>query len=228
MRRSASGSPGRGVGRSRTAPPAVEEPRPVPAAPTLSDKMRVCVARIGAAHGTSGEVRLWSFTAQPQAVAGYGALETKDGARAFEIEALRPAGPAGPAGLAGDCFIARLKGVTDRSAAELLRNLFLYVPRERLPAPQPDEFYHADLIGLAVEDSRGKTIGSVVAIHNFGAGDLLEIALDEGSDTIMLPFTAAAVPQVEVATGRIVIDAGASLIEGAEQHRTRPRKPTRE
>jgi 16S rRNA processing protein RimM len=187
--------------------------------------MRVCVARIGAAHGTSGEVRLWSFTAEPQAVAGYGALETKDGARAFEIEALRSAGPAG---LAGDCFIARLKGLTDRSAAELLRNLFLYVPRERLPAPQPDEFYHADLIGLAVEDSRGKTIGSVVAIHNFGAGDLLEIALDGGTDTIMLPFTAAAVPQVEVATGRIVIDADACLIEGADQHRTRPRKPTRE
>jgi 16S rRNA processing protein RimM len=187
--------------------------------------MRVCVARIGAAHGTSGEVRLWSFTAQPQAVAGYGALETKDGARAFEIEALRPAGPAG---LAGDCFIARLKGVTDRSAAERLRNLFLYVPRERLPAPQPDEFYHADLIGLAVEDGCGKTIGSVVAIHNFGAGDLLEIALAEGSDTIMLPFTAATVPHVEIAAGRIVLDPGANLVDTETQQRSRAPKPIHE
>ena len=112
----------------------------------------MCVARVGAAHGTNGEVKLWSFTAERGAVARYGPVETADGARSFEIEALRPA---------GDCFIARLKGVTGRSAAERLRDLDLYVPRARLPAPQPDEFYHADLIGLAVEDGRGKTIGSV-------------------------------------------------------------------
>jgi 16S rRNA processing protein RimM len=195
------------------------------AAPAVSDKTRICVARIGAAHGTNGEVRLWSFTAEPQAVACYGALETPDGVRAFEIEALRPAGSAAPA---GDCFIVRLKGVTDRSAAEHLRNLDLYVPRARLPAPQPDEFYHADLIGLAVEDGCGKPIGSVVAVHNFGAGDLLEIALGEGRDTVMLPFTAAAVPQVEIAAGRIVLDPGANLIdEAAQQQRAQPRKPPR-
>jgi 16S rRNA processing protein RimM len=221
MRRSDSGLPGTGVGGSRTAPPAAEKPRPALAAPVVSDKTRLCVARIGAPHGTNGEVKLWSFTAEPQAVTGYGALETADGARAFEIEALRPAGSA------GDCFIARLKGVTDRSAVERLRNLDLYVPRARLPAPQPDEFYHADLIGLAVDDGRGRMIGSVVAVHNFGAGDLLEIALDEGSDTVMLPFTAAAVPQVEVAAGRIVLDPAAKLIEGAHQRRAQPRKPAR-
>ena len=177
----------------------------------MPEKTHVCVARIGAAHGTSGEVRLWSFTAEPQAVAGYGALETAGGARSFEIEALRPAP-------AGDCFIARLKGVTDRSAAERLRNLELYVPRARLPAPQPDEFYHADLIGLVVEDGRGRAVGSVIAVHNFGAGDLLEIRLVEGGDTVMLPFTAAVVPQVEIAAGRIVLDPGAYPIVDAARH----------
>jgi 16S rRNA processing protein RimM len=174
----------------------------------MPEKTHVCVARIGAAHGTSGEVRLWSFTAEPQAVAGYGALETAGGGRSFEIEALRPAP-------AGGCFIARLKGVTDRSAAERLRNLELYVPRARLPAPQPDEFYHADLIGLVVEDGRGRAVGSVMAVHNFGAGDLLEIRLVEGGDTVMLPFTAAVVPQVEIAAGRIVLDPGAYPIADA-------------
>ncbi len=118
--------------------------------------------------------------------------------------------------------------MTDRSAAERLRNLDLYVPRGRLPAPQPDEFYHADLIGLAVEDGRGKPIGSVVAVHNFGAGDLLEIALAEGRETVMLPFTAAAVPQVDIAAGRIVLDPGASLVEGAQPRRAQPYKPARQ
>ena len=162
-----------------------------------SDKNRICIARIGAAHGTSGQVRLWPFTAEPQAVGGYGPLETADGARSFEIEALRPA---------KDCLIARLKGVTDRSAAERLCNLDLYVPRERLPVVQHDEFYHADLIGLAVEDAGGKAIGTVVAVHNFGAGDLLEIAPASGGETVMLAFTAAVVPRVEIAAGRIVLD----------------------
>jgi 16S rRNA processing protein RimM len=172
---------------------ATQYPRPA----VKPDRNRICVARIGAAHGTSGEVRLWPFTAEPQAVGGYGALETADGARSFEIEAVRPA---------KDCLIARLKGVTDRSAAERLCNLDLYVPRERLPVAQHDEFYHADLIGLAVEDAGGKAIGSVVAVHNFGAGDLLEIAPAAGGDTVMLAFTAAVVPRVEIAAGRIVLD----------------------
>jgi 16S rRNA processing protein RimM len=172
---------------------ATQPPRPA----VEPDKNRICVARIGAAHGTSGEVKLWPFTAEPQAVGGYGPLETADGARSFEIEALRPA---------KDCLIARLKGVTDRSAAERLCHLDLYVPRGRLPTPQHDEFYHADLIGLAVEDAGGKAIGTVVAVHNFGAGDLLEIAPAAGGDTVMLAFTAAVVPRVEIAAGRIVLD----------------------
>jgi 16S rRNA processing protein RimM len=160
------------------------------------EKHRVCVARIGAAHGTRGEVRLWPFTAEPEAVAKYGPLETADGTACFEIESLRTA---------KDGFVARLKGVTDRSAAERLRNVELYVPRLRLPDPEPDEFYHADLIGLAAIEANGGALGTVIAVHNFGAGDILEIA-PSGGDPFMVPFTVAAVPVVDLAAGRIVVE----------------------
>ena len=159
-------------------------------------EQRICVARLGAAHGVRGEVKLWSFTADPAAVADYGPFATADG-RVVEIETLRPA---------KDFFVARLKGVADRTAAERLRNAELFVPRERLPAPaDSDEFYHADLIGLAVVDANGAALGSVVALHNFGAGDIIEVRRAESRDTVLLPFTQAAVPQIDVAAGRIVV-----------------------
>jgi 16S rRNA processing protein RimM len=157
---------------------------------------RVLVAQIGAAHGLRGEVRLRSFTAEPMAVKEYGALESEDGAHAFTIEALRPA---------KDVLIARLAGVTDRDAAEQLRNVKLYVPRARLPEPETDEFYHADLIGLAAVATDGRELGTVVALQNFGAGDLIEMKRLDGA-TELLPFTKAVVPEVDVAGGRIVVD----------------------
>ena len=158
---------------------------------------RVCLGQIGAAHGVRGEVRLRSFTSDPAAIADYGPLETEDG-RVLEIEALRPA---------KDHFVARLSGIGDRDAASALTNTKLYVPRERLPRTEdPDEFYHADLIGLAAVDRAGKTLGTVVAIHNFGAGDLIEVRPVEGGMTVMLPFTDTVVPAVDVAGGRIVVD----------------------
>jgi 16S rRNA processing protein RimM len=199
--------PGRSGGASaprRPEPRAKPRAARRPPAATGSDKHRICVARIGAAHGIGGEVKLWPYTADPLAVGRYGSLETEDGRRSFAIESLRPA---------GDCFIARFKGVTDRSAAERLCQTDLYVLRAQLPAPQPDEFYHADLIGLAVEDRGGKSLGAVVAVHNFGAGDLLEIAPAEGGDTVLFPFTAAHVPQVDIAAGRIVLDRLADFFE---------------
>jgi 16S rRNA processing protein RimM len=156
---------------------------------------RVCVAQIGAAHGVRGEVRLKSFTADPLSVARYGPLETEDG-RQLEIEALRPA---------KDRLIARLKGVADRGAAEALRNIRLYVPRERLPQPADDEFYQADLVGLAAQTRNGEPFGIVKAVHNFGAGDLLEIEPAAGGATVLLPFTETVVPVVEIANGRIVV-----------------------
>jgi 16S rRNA processing protein RimM len=163
-----------------------------------SSAERVCVGRIGTAHGTRGEVKLWSFTADPMAIAEYGALATEDGARTFTIETLRPG---------KDFLVARLAGITDRTAAERLCNLDLYIARERLPQPaDADEFYHADLIGLAVVGTDGRTLGTVVAIHNFGASDLIEVRPAQGGMTVMVPFTDAIVPTVDVAGGRIVID----------------------
>jgi 16S rRNA processing protein RimM len=157
---------------------------------------RICLGQIGAAHGVGGEVRLRSFTAEPAAIAGYGPLETQDG-RVFSIEALRPA---------KDHFIARLSGVVDRDAARALANAKLYVPRERFPELEaPEEFYHADLIGLAVLDGAGERLGTVVAIHNFGAGDLIEVQQAAGGATQMLPFDQATVPVVDIAAGRIVV-----------------------
>jgi 16S rRNA processing protein RimM len=158
---------------------------------------RVLVARIGAPHGVRGDVKLWSFTAQPDAVAAYGPLESEDGSRSFTIETFRPA---------KDFFIVHLAGVDDRNAAERLTNTDLYVPRGRLPAADEGEFYHADLIGLAVTDDAGARLGNVVAVHNFGAGDLLELRLEGASDTVMIPFTPEVVPRVDIAEGRIVVN----------------------
>jgi 16S rRNA processing protein RimM len=158
---------------------------------------RIRVGRIGAAHGTRGEVKLWSFTADPMAIADYGALESEDGTRSFEIEALRPA---------KDFLVARFAGVADRTAAEQLRNLDLYIVRDRLPAPAADEFYYADLVGLAAVDRQGVTLGTVAAVHNFGAGDLIEVRPTRGGMTVMLPFTEITVPVVDVEAGRIVVD----------------------
>ena len=158
---------------------------------------RICVAQIGAAHGTRGEVKLWSFTADPMAVKDYGPLETEDGTATITIEAVRPA---------KTHLVARLAGVRDRTAAERLTNIRLFVPRARLPAPAADEFYHADLIGLTAFTPDGRMFGTVVAVHNFGAGDLIELRPEGARDTVLLPFTVAAVPTVDIAGGRIVID----------------------
>ena len=166
---------------------------------------RICVARIGAPHGVRGEVKFWSFTADPAAVAGYGPFEAADG-RLVEIDTLRPA---------KEFFVARLKGIADRDAAERLRNVELFVPRDRLPATaDTDEFYHADLIGLAVVDEAGGALGTVTAMHNFGAGDLIEVRPPAG-DSVMLPFTQSVVPLVDIAGGRIVVAPPEGAFEAA-------------
>jgi 16S rRNA processing protein RimM len=157
---------------------------------------RVCLGQFGAPHGVQGEVRLHSFTADPAAITSYGPLEGEDG-RVFAIEAMRPA---------KDHFVAKIAGVADRNAAELLKNLKLYVPRARLPEPDaPDEFYHADLIGLVVVDRAGEKLGTVVAVHNFGAGDLIEMNPASGGKTQLLPFDDVHVPTVDIAAGKIVV-----------------------
>jgi 16S rRNA processing protein RimM len=172
---------------------------------------RVCLGQFGAAHGVRGEIRLHSFTAEPAAIASYGPLQSEDG-RVFEIEAMRPA---------KDHFVARIAGVADRNGAERLKNVKLYVPRERLPEPdEPDEFYHADLIGLDVVDRDGQKLGTVVAIHNFGAGDLVEMNPQGGGKTQLLPFDEVHVPVVDIAAGKIVaVPPRDSDEQGLEQER---------
>jgi 16S rRNA processing protein RimM len=162
---------------------------------------RICLGQIGAPHGVRGEVRLRSFTSDPQAIAGYGPLQTEDG-RSVQIESLRSAQSPQK-----HQFVATVSGVHDRDAAKTLANVKLYVAREMLPQlAEADEFYHADLIGLAVVDRAGKQFGTVVAIHNFGAGDLIEVRADAGNDTELVPFDGTNVPAVELAAGRIVVD----------------------
>ena len=156
----------------------------------------VCVARIGAAHGVRGAVRLWTFTEDPLAVRDYGPLMTKDGSRQFEVTHVREA---------KDHLVATLKGVASRDDAERLNGLELYVPRDRLPDTDDGEYYHTDLIGLAAVTTTEQPLGKVIAIHNFGAGDIIEIAPPQGA-TMLLPFTNAVVPTVDVAGGRVVID----------------------
>ena len=165
----------------------------------------VCVARIGAAHGVRGAVKLWTFTEDPLAVQSYGPLMTKGGARQFEIAQLRAA---------KDHLVATFKGITTRTDAEKLNGIELYVPRERLPDTDDDEYYHADLIGLAAVNTADEPLGRVVAIHNFGAGDIIEIAPAKGA-TMLLPFTNAVVPTVDIAGGRVVIELPQE-IEGEE------------
>jgi len=157
---------------------------------------RICVAQIGGAHGIRGEVKLKSFTADPMAVKDYGPLSSEDGTTSFEIETMRAA---------KDHLVVRFRGVDDRNAAERLTNLRLFVPRDRLAPPEPDEFYHADLIGLSAVAADGTKIGTVVAIHDFGAGNILELRPAAGSNTIMLPFTDACVPDIDIAGGRITV-----------------------
>lgn len=156
----------------------------------------VCVARIGAAHGVRGQVKLWTFTEDPLAVKRYGPLSTKDGARQFEVAAARHA---------KDHLVATLKGVTTREEAERLNGLELFVAREKLPETGGDEYYHADLIGLTAVSAAGAPLGRIIAVHNFGAGDIIEIAPPHGV-TMLLPFSNAVVPTVDIAGGRVVIE----------------------
>ena len=160
----------------------------------------VLVGEIGRAHGLKGEVRVKSYTEDPRAIAGYGPLVTADG-RELVLQGVRPA-----PGAAADLLIARVEGVATREAAEALNRTQLSVPRGRLPPAEEDEFFLADLVGLAVEDTRGEPLGKVVAVPNYGGGDLLEIVPRAGGASALLPFTKAFVPVIDLAGGRIVAD----------------------
>lgn len=147
------------------------------------------------AQGLKGEVKVKTFTESPDKLGAYGALHAKDGRR-FVVQTARAA--------KADIAVVRFDGVADRNAAEKLKGLELFVARDALPPTDEEEFYHADLIGLAAHDTDGRVLGTVSAIHNFGAGDVIAIARADGSDMI-LPFTRGVVPTIDVKAGFIVI-----------------------
>ena len=157
---------------------------------------RILLGRIAGAHGIRGEVLIKTFTEAPENVGAYGPLSDESGTRTFKLKSAR----ATPKGV-----VARLQGVDDRNGAEALKGVALYIERERLPAAAEGEFYHADLIGLAAVDGDGKPIGEIVAVQNYGAGDLLEIRLAGASKTELVPFTDAVVPEVDIAARRVVV-----------------------
>lgn len=158
---------------------------------------RVCVGAIAGAFGVGGEVRLKSFCTEPEAIAAYAPLYTEDGTRSFGVKITR----AIPGGLA-----ARLSGIATKEQADALRGTSLYADRDRLPNLPDDEFYHADLIGLPVFDTGGAPLGTVRAIYNHGAGDILEIFAPGRRVALLLPFTKAVVPTVDLTARRIIAD----------------------
>ena len=161
---------------------------------------------VTAPHGVQGAVRIKSFTEQPEDVAGYGPLTDEAGLRRFELRVV---------GAGKGVVIARLSGVEDRNQAEALRGLRLYLPRSALPQTEAEEYYHADLIGLEAVLADGTPVGRVRAIHDFGAGDTLELARP-GAPALMVPFTRAVVPSIELASGRLVLDPPPGLLDETE------------
>jgi 16S rRNA processing protein RimM len=172
----------------------------------MTDK-RILIGRILAAHGLKGEVKIKSFTEAPLEIASYSAVMASDG-RKFTLQHER---------MQGDVVIAAIKGISDRTSAESLRGLDLYVDRADLPATDEDEFYHADLIDLPVLDAEGAEVGRVVAFHNFGGGDVMEIK--RGNAGVFVPFTLKMVPTVDVKGGRVVLSAEglAAMLEANEK-----------
>jgi 16S rRNA processing protein RimM len=157
----------------------------------------ICVGAIAGSFGVQGEVRLKSFCSDPEAIASYGPLFGEDGKTTYKVKLTRPV--AGGLG-------ARISGVDTKEQADALKGVSLYVAKSKLPSLPDDEFYHADLIGLDAFDTGGKLLGRVQAVHNHGAGDLLEITGPGLKTALLLPFTLLAVPTVDLSAGRIIVD----------------------
>jgi 16S rRNA processing protein RimM len=162
-----------------------------------SSHSRVLLAHVAGAHGIRGEVMLKSYAEDADTLKSYGPLSDEAGARSFQVTGVRATAKG---------VIVRIKGIADRTAAEALRGIALYVDRAALPTPDDGTYYNCDLIGLAAETAAGERIGSIVAVENFGAGPLLEIRRAGARDTEYVPFTDAFVPTVDIAGGRVVVD----------------------
>jgi len=162
---------------------------------TVDPQALVCVGVVTGVRGIKGDIRVKSFTAIPEDMATYGPLLDKSGSTFFEIKVT---------GAAKGQLIARVKGINDRTAAERLKGTELFVPRDQLPEPKDEEFYFRDLIGLRVEREDGSDFGTVTAVENFGAGDLLEVSGPDIGD-VMVPFTKETIPVVDIKGKRLVI-----------------------
>jgi 16S rRNA processing protein RimM len=158
----------------------------------------IALGRFGAPQGVRGEIRVKSYTGEPSAIAGYGALTDAAGARRFVVAVVRA--------LRDDMLVVRVEGVATRDDAATLNGVELYARRSQLPPPAADEFYHTDLVGLEAVTPEGRALGWVTALHNHGAGDILEIAPPDGGEARLLPFTRAVVVEVDFSGGRIVIE----------------------
>ncbi len=163
----------------------------------MSALPRICVGAIGGAYGVRGELRIKSFCAVPEDIETYAPLTTEDGAEAFHLALIRPT---------KNGFVARIAEVATKEEAEALKGTQLFAHRDQLPSLPDDEYYHADLIGLEVLDTGGTVLGRVKSVMDHGAGDLLEVQRPGSSETVLLPFTLAAVPTVNLAAGRIIAD----------------------
>jgi 16S rRNA processing protein RimM len=157
----------------------------------------ILIGQLGAPHGVRGHLRLKSYAHDPAAIANYEPLYDTSGLKEYAFAELRH--------VKGDMFVVKLKGISDRRAAEALTNTKLFVPRAVLPEPGEEEFYLNDLIGLEAIDSDGALIGQVKDILNFGAGDILEISPHSGGETQLYAFTKAIVPEIDLAAGRLVL-----------------------
>jgi 16S rRNA processing protein RimM len=164
---------------------------------------RVCVGRIAGAHGVQGLIRINSYTEDPMDVAAYGPVTDENGERMFELEAKR---------MTKTQVVVRIKGVMDRNAAEALQGLRVYVLREVMPPTDDDEFYCEDLVGLEAETVDGKSLGNVLSLQEFGAGEMLEIGRRRGGTTLV-PFTKDVIPLVDLEAKRVVIDPPPGLLE---------------
>jgi 16S rRNA processing protein RimM len=152
----------------------------------------ILVGHVAGGFGVKGEVKITAYTADPRALTAYGPLLRADGSHALTVLSARPT---------KDGIVGRVKEVASKEEADALRNLKLYVPRDRFPAPDEDEFYLADLIGVEARDPDGVVLGTVKAVQNFGADDMLEIAPAAGGPTWFLPFTKAATPDLHLSDG---------------------------
>ena len=168
---------------------------------------RVLMGVVAAPHGVRGLVRIKSFTEDPMAMAGYGPLSDESGKRQYKVEALSPSRGA---------VLARIDGVADRNAAEALRGLKLYVDRSALPAAGEQEWYEADLLGLAAVGRDGRDWGKVLAFHDYGAGQSIEVSGGAGGKPVLLPFTTEAVPEIDVEGGKVIVDPPAGLLAEVE------------